>query len=169
VLALTLAAPGPVIGMALVLAYRDLRLIYDSAMMIVLAECARALPYAILVLWPFLRSFPREHLEAAAVDGLGGWGRVLAVALPSTVGPLLAAWLVAVVIGLSELPATNLAAPPGTPPLSVLIWGLLHTGVESHLAGVALVVLAATTALGAGALVLVWAAARQARATQAEA
>jgi iron(III) transport system permease protein len=32
--------------------------------------------------------------------------------------------------------------------MSVLIWGLLHTGVESHLAGVALVMLLLVTAAG---------------------
>ena len=56
--------------------------------------------------------------------------------LPATA--LLAAWGVAFVLALGELPATNLVAPPGTMPLTVLIWSLLHSGVESHLAGVAL-------------------------------
>jgi iron(III) transport system permease protein len=149
VLALTLAVPGPVAGMALVLAYRSVPVVYDSALMIVLADALRTLPYVLLVLWPALRAIPPEFLEAAAVDGYGDSGTIWRVALPLTRGPLLAAWSVAFVLALGELPATNLVTPPGLNPLSVVVWGLLHTGVESHLAGVALVMLGAVAAAGA--------------------
>ncbi len=74
------------------------------------------------------------------------------VVLPLSRRPLLAAWAIAFAIGLGELPATNLAAPPGTQPMSVLIWGLLHTGVESHLSGVALIMLMVVAAAGLFAL-----------------
>jgi iron(III) transport system permease protein len=147
-LALTLAAPGPVAGMALVLAYRAVPEIYDSPAMIVMAETVRTLPYALLLLWPFLQAFPQEYLDGAALDGYGPWRQMIHAVLPFSVRPLLAAWAIAFALGLGELPATNLVAPPGTEPMSVLIWGLLHTGVESHLAGVALIMLAVV--LGAG-------------------
>ena len=147
-LALTLATPGPVAGMALVLAYRAFPIVYDSPAMIVMAETLRTLPYALLILWPFLRSFPQDYLDAAALDGHGPWGQIVRVVFPLSRRPLLAAWAIAFAIGLGELPATNLAAPPGTPPMSVLIWSLLHTGVESHLAGVALIMLLVVAAAG---------------------
>jgi iron(III) transport system permease protein len=178
VLVLMLATPGPVAGMAIVLAYRDLpapaplalvlalaspdplaRLVlaeayrglpslYDSPAMTVLAETARSLPYAILLLWPYLRAFPSEYLEAAALDGSGSWGRIWLVALPLSRRAVLAAWATSFAIALGELPATNIVAPPGVQPMSVLLWGLLHTGVESHLAGVALVMLGVVAAAG---------------------
>ena len=44
-LALTLATPGPVAGMALVLAYRAFPVVYDSPAMVVMAETLRTLPY----------------------------------------------------------------------------------------------------------------------------
>jgi iron(III) transport system permease protein len=147
-LALTLAAPGPIAGMALVLAYRDFSLIYDSPVRVVLAESLRSLPYALLLIWPFLRSFPQEYLDAAALDGHGPWGQVVRVVVPLSLRPILAAWAVAFAIGLGELPATNLNAPAGTLPMSVLIWGLLHTGVDSHLAGVALLMLLVVSGAG---------------------
>ena len=77
------------------------------------------------------------------------------VVLPLSRRPLLAAWAIAFALGLGELPATNLVAPPGTEPMSVLIWGLLHTGVESHLAGVALIMLLVVAAAGLFAAVAV--------------
>jgi iron(III) transport system permease protein len=146
--ALTLATPGPVAGMALVLAYRNLPSVYDSPAMVVMAEALRTLPYALLILWPFLRSFPQEHLDAAALDGLKPWGQFVWVVMPLSRRAIVAAWTISFAIGLGELPATNLVAPPGTQPMPVVIWGLLHTGVESHLSGVALIMLIVVGAAG---------------------
>ena len=70
------------------------------------------------------------------------WGQLWRVALPLSVRALAAAWCVAFVLGFGELPATNLVQPPGVTTITFRIWTLLHTGVESHLAGVALVTLA---------------------------
>jgi iron(III) transport system permease protein len=156
VFVLTLATPGSIVGMALVLAYRDLPLVYNSAAMVVLAQTARSLPYAILVLWPFLRSFPQDYLDAAALDGYRSLGQVVHVALPLSWRPVVAAWATALAIALGELPATNIAYPPGVEPMSVFIWGLLHTGVESHLAGVALFMLLVVAAAGLAAVLLIW-------------
>ena len=150
--ALALAAPGPVAGMALVYAYRGFPALYDSAGMIVLAAVARTFPFALLVLWPAVRSIPTEFLDAAAVDGYGPWGQAWRVAVPMTRRSAFAGWAVAFALALGELPATNLVAPPapvGEMPITVLIWGLLHTGVESHTAGVVLVMLGAVAAAGA--------------------
>jgi iron(III) transport system permease protein len=158
--ALALAAPGPVVGMALVLAYRRVPLVYSSPLLIVLADMVRTLPFALLVLWPALATIPPVWLDAAAVDGCGPSGQLRRVALPATRDALVAAWGVAFVLALSELPATNLVAPPGTPPLTVVIWILLHAGVESLLAGVALILLFAIAVAGALA---VWALGRVAR------
>jgi iron(III) transport system permease protein len=158
--ALTLATPGPVLGMALVVAYIRFPLIYNSPLLIVLADILRTLPFCLLVLWPAVRAIPAAWLEAAAVDGYGPSGQIARVAIPATRDAALAGWLVAFALGLGELPATNLVAPPGTTPLTVLIWGLLHTGVESQLAGVALVQLGAVAVPGALAA---WALGRLAR------
>jgi iron(III) transport system permease protein len=110
--------------------------------MVVMAQSLRTLPYALLILWPAVRWLPRESIESAELDGLGPWGVVRAVALPLSRRALLVAWFVVFVLGFGELPATNIVQPPGTITITFLIWTLLHTGVESHLAGVALVMLA---------------------------
>jgi ABC-type spermidine/putrescine transport system permease subunit II len=142
--------------MALVLAFRDFPSMDDSPMRIVLAETLRSLPYALLLLWPFLRSFPQDYLDAAAVDGYGPWGQMFRVVFPLSRRALMAAWAITFAIGLSELPATNLVTPPGVPPMSVFIWGLLHTGVESHLAGVALIMLMVVATAGLLAATAIW-------------
>jgi iron(III) transport system permease protein len=153
--ALALATPGPVAGMALVYAYHPFETLYDSGALIAVAAVLRTFPYALLVLWPAVRSIPPEFLDAAAVDGLGPWGQAGKVGLPLTLPAAVAAWAVSFTLALGELPATNLVTPPATVderPIAYLIWGLLHTGVESHLAGVVLVMLGAVAAAGLLAL-----------------
>ncbi len=146
--ALTLATPAPVAGMALILAYRSVPTVYNSAAMLVLADVLRTLPFALLILWPAARTIPSEHLEAAALDGLGPRAIAWRVAIPLSLGALIAAWGVAFVLALGELPASNLVAPPGHTPLAVVIWSFLHSGVESQLAGLSLVMLAVVAASG---------------------
>lgn len=152
-LALALAAPGPVAGMALVLAYREWPRVYDSPLILVLVFILRTFPYALLVLWPAVRALPRAYLETAVLEGAGEWGTLRRVVFPTIRGALTAAWCVAFVLALGELPAANLVAPPGTGLIAIEIWSLLHTGVESHLAGVALLMLAAITLGALGTLV----------------
>ncbi len=203
-LALLLAVPGPIAGMALGLAYhpgwvvgpgevihtsvilarllgastfwlipmqaaehcgvalaQGLSDFYDSPGMVVLALVVRTLPYALLVLWPAVRAIPPEHFDAAAVDGYGCVGQVLKVGIPLTRGAILASWGVSFALGLGELPASNRVSPPGVETLSLVIWSLLHTGVESHLAGVALVMLGV---IGSAGLLAAWALGRLSKA-----
>jgi iron(III) transport system permease protein len=160
-MALALATPGPVAGRAMMLAYLGLPEFYDSSAMIVMVQALRALPYVLLILWPFLRSFPRDYLDAAALDGYGPAGQMLRVVFPLSIRVLLASWMVALALGLGELPATRQVYPPGVEPMSVFLWGLLHTGVESHLAGVALIMLLVIGSAGlVAAAALGWSRAR---------
>ena len=78
------------------------------------------------------------------------------VVIPLSLRPIVAAWAIAFALGLGELAATNIATPPGVPPVSVVIWGMLHTGVESTLAGVALIVLLVVAAAGLFATAAIW-------------
>jgi iron(III) transport system permease protein len=120
----------------------------------VLADVLRTFPFALLILWPALRTIPPEYLEAAALDGLGPAAIAWRVAIPLVRGALVAAWGVSFVLALGELPASNLVAPPGHTPLAVVIWSFLHSGVESQLAGLSLVMLAVVAAAG---LLAAWA------------
>ncbi len=146
--ALTLAVPGPVAGMALVVAYLPIPWVYDSPMRVVLAYMLRTLPYAVLVLWPAVRGLPKEYFEAASLEGYDTFGQARRVAIPLTLGAIAAGWGVTFALALGELPAANIAAPPGVMLVSVRIWELLHRGVESHLAGMGLVMLAVVALAG---------------------
>ena len=142
-LALTLATPGPVAGMALELAYRWFPPIYDSPLIVIMAQSIRTLPYALLILWPAVADPPRRAAGICRPGRPWPLGPALARGSPTLAscrsrppGAWPSCW------AFGELPATNLLQPPGITTITFRIWTLLHTGVESHLAGVALVTLA---------------------------
>jgi iron(III) transport system permease protein len=151
VVALLLAAPGPIVGLALKLAFLRVPAIHDTGAIVVLAYVARTLPYVVLILWPALRAIPPAHLEVAAVEGYAGWRLAGHVAAPLARPAIAAAWGVAFVLALGELPASHLVLPPGWMTVSARVWMLLHTGVESHLAGVGLILLIFYGAMSWGA------------------
>ncbi|QEH33690.1 spermidine/putrescine ABC transporter membrane protein [Aquisphaera giovannonii] len=153
---LAFATPGPVVGMAIGLAYRWLPVVYDTGLVVIAAQAVRVLPYAIVILWIAIRTLPGELLESAAIDGLAAAGVVAKVAIPLTAKPIVAAWLSTFVLAFGELPATNLIQPPGVSTITGRIWSLLHTGVESHLAGVALITLAVIASSLMGVAAIAW-------------
>lgn len=146
-----LAAPGPIVGLALKIAYLRVPWVHDTGVIVILAYAARTLPYAVVLLWPALRIIPPEHLEVAATEGYGPWGVLRRVAVPLSRGPLVAAWGASFVLASGELAASNIVLPPGLMTIPVRVWMLLHTGVESHLAGVGLLLIGFYALLGRGA------------------
>ena len=110
--AVTLAVPGPVAGMALVVAYFDWPGSTARRSWLILAYVLRTLPYALLVLWPAVRSLPPAYLEAASLEGYGTWGQARRVAIPLTRRAIAAAWGVSFALALGELPAANLSRRP---------------------------------------------------------
>lgn len=138
---LAMATPGPVAGMSLALAYRGVPWIYDGPLIVILAHVLRTFPFAIAILWVAIRSLPDAYFEQAETEGLGDAAIAVRTALPMTRRAIGVAWLAAFLLALGELPATKLVESPGMKLLSVFVWGLLHTGVESHLAAIGLVLL----------------------------
>lgn len=139
--ALGLATPGPVAGLAVAWFWMPLRFVYDSSLIIILAQLFRLMPVSVLLFWPMVLFRDEQMRDLIRVDG-PNWSRVFwQVALPS-MGPLLVAgFFIISALSLGELPASNLVAPPGVEIFSVRLWGLMHTGLESHLASVVLLAL----------------------------
>jgi iron(III) transport system permease protein len=144
---LALASPAPVSGMALVLGYRSVPWLYNGPALLILAYVLRTVPYVLAWLWVALRTLPEVYFETAEIEGASDVHIALRVGLPLTGESLVVAWLAAFLLSLGELPASKLVEAPGMRVLSVYVWGLLHTGVDSHLASVGLVLLG-TFALG---------------------
>jgi iron(III) transport system permease protein len=146
--AISLAAPGPVAGMAMLLAYHSWTGLYNSSMILVLTFIMRTWSYALIILWPAVRVLPQELFEAAEIDGLGPARQAWRIGLPLTKGAIGLALGVSFVLSLGELPAAALIMPPGVSTLTLRIWDLLHIGVESRLASITLITLAVFAVAG---------------------
>jgi ABC-type Fe3+ transport system permease subunit len=158
--AVSLAIPGPIIGVGLTPLGRwmtdvtgsDLvgRLFYFGPSYLPPAwACAvRFFGCAVVVLWPVVRMLPRDLRESARVDGATTSQEFRHLIWPLTgLAWLFAAWVVAALC-LGELAASKIVATAGAPMLAHEVFGLMHTGVTNDLAALCLVLLA--TAAGTG-------------------
>ncbi|MBN1852794.1 MAG: iron ABC transporter permease [Pirellulales bacterium] len=103
-----------------------------------LVQTIRVLPLSILLLWPALASVPQTTLDAATIEGTRRLQRLLLIALPQRTGACALSLVVCFAAALGELAATVLVYPPGTTPVSVQIFNMLHYGVDDRLAALVL-------------------------------
>ena len=158
-MAILLAAPGPVAGLSLVLGYRNVPIVYSTPIVLVFSNMLRTLPYALLILWPALRSVPEVHLETAQLEGLDEFSIVRLVAFPLTKGAAFAAFFVCFALALGELPSSSIIELPGAETIAKRVWQLLHTGVEARLSAMALVLITTVStcaAIGLGTCLAVF-------------
>ena len=144
-LLLSLLLPGPVIGLTLVEILNRPGAggwLYDRPTAVVLGHLVRLLPYATLPLLTATLRLDRGLLEAAATLGQDPRRTVLRVVVPVLRPTLAVAWLLTAALALCELPTTKIVAPPGYDPLSVRVFGLLHTGTGNEQAALCLLLLA---------------------------
>lgn len=156
--ALCLAVPGPLVGVAIIrLLNRPdcamLTWLYDRSILApMLAMFVAGLPLATLILWHAMRTVPPEMLDAAAIDGAGGWTQLWRIAMPYRLGAIALAWIVAMTVAMGDLAASILVVPPGVTTLSIRIFGLLHAGVEDRVAGICLAMLLGWAVIAAVAM-----------------
>jgi iron(III) transport system permease protein len=144
-----LAVPGSLLGFALARLFRvgPLFAVYDSPAILVVAAVARFFPLAYFALAAHLRSVPEDAWEAAGL--LGSWrDRWLGARLPLAAPGLVTGAVAVALLSSAELSATVLLAVPGSEPLIVRIYNLLHYDPERGL-------LAALCIIHAGSMVLV--------------
>lgn len=151
VIAAALTVPGPVLGILTIRLLNQppdsplasLAWWYDRTMLAPwLVQMVRAVPIAMLIAWPLLASVPRSLLDAAASEGAGWLRRLVTIAAPIRSRGIAAAWIASLAVSITELPATLLVIPPGTPPAAVRVFSLLHYGVEDRVAGICLTMMA---------------------------
>lgn len=149
--AFALAFPAPVLGIGLIGLFNrpgPAGAIYDSPAILLVAHVARFLPVALLIVFPAVRAVPGDCVLAARADGcgpLGVWARIIwPLCAPAAGG---AAFAVAA-LSLGELPCALLVAPPGWVTVSIRFNTLIHYGLYSDSAMLAL--------FAAGGVVLPW-------------
>jgi ABC-type Fe3+ transport system permease subunit len=145
-LAIMLITPACFTGIGLIHLFSrpGLYPVYDSPAILVLAQLCRALPFQTLLLIPFVQRVPTPWLDASALEAppdllnrLRLLGRPLAPVLAAVV-------LIGFVFALQELDASSLVAPPGTPPLAVRLFTMLHYGLYPDVAAMGLLLMTIT-------------------------
>jgi iron(III) transport system permease protein len=152
---LLLATPGPLIGVAVIKflnnpAIPGFTYLYDRTIAApALAQAARALPFVLFIAWHALAKFDRGQQEAAALDGYGPWGVLWRVVLPQRWRALVAAWGLALAIGVGDVTCSLLVLPPGLDTVARRLFGDIHSGVDDRVAAACLLVMLLAAAIGA--------------------
>jgi iron(III) transport system permease protein len=153
-----LAMPGPVLGLGLKETIMTLvvwfpegpmpALLYDgpSQLPVLWAQLLRFLPCAAAILWPVVRSFPEELVDAVRVDGARPGQELTQLIWPLSRRAFLVAALAVTALALGELAAGKLVETPGADTFAHVLFGLMHTGASSDVAALCLVMLAAVVA-----------------------
>jgi ABC-type spermidine/putrescine transport system permease subunit II len=102
----------------------------------------RALPWAVVVVWPVLRLIPQELDDAARLEGASAVGRLARLVVPLSLVALAAAGLVAFGQAIAEVAASKLATTPGVDTFTLLVFDRMHYGVAQDVASLCLVLLA---------------------------
>jgi ABC-type Fe3+ transport system permease subunit len=160
--ALCLMTPGPVLGVVTIWCLNRppdspvaflTWLYHETWFATFLVQTIRAMPLAVLLLWPALASIPQATLDAAKSEGAGSLRRLVLVALPQRRAAGALAVVVGLAVALGELAATALVYTPGTTPISVRSFGMLHSGVDDRLAALVLLIFLAALMVGIAAVV----------------
>jgi iron(III) transport system permease protein len=141
VLLVIFAVPSTVLGVGLIGLWNRPGLfgeIYTSQIIVIIGYIARFVTIAALILAASVRQIPESFEEAAEVAG-GSWPRTFAqIVLPNMRPGLVAAWLVAFILAVSELGTTVLVAPPGESTLPLRVYTLIANTPSSEVAALAL-------------------------------
>jgi iron(III) transport system permease protein len=154
------AVPGPVLGFGLKesinrlmdledlllswTAARPLRaVLYDlsTPAPVLWAHTARLFPYAVAVIWPTIRSVPRDLREVVRVDGAGPWGEFRLVIWPASRRAVWIAVIAVTALALGELAASKIVQVPGRQTFAQELFNQMHYSATATTASLALVLL----------------------------
>ena len=130
----TLAFPGIVLGVALLLTYLSLPIpLYGTIWILVVAYITRYVPYGIRYCYPGLLQINKELEESAQMSG-APWGTVFRkIVVPLMMPSLFAGWIYIFLLSVRELTVALLLYSPRSHVISVAIFGMWENGRVSEL------------------------------------
>ena len=144
---ITQMVPSIVVANALYSAYTDLGLL-NSHVGLVLADSTAGTPFAIIILHSFMRTIPREIVEAARVDGAGRVRVFRSIVLPLSTNALITAAVFTFLFTWSDfLFALTLTTTPTVQPITLGIYQYLGAHTEQWNAVMATTVMASVPAI----------------------
>jgi len=139
--------PGTILGLGAIKLWNHpgfAGLVYGSAGILILVCAGKLLALAYLPTIALLSKCPTDQEDAALVHGVSWWRTALAITGRRCAPGVAGIWLAVFVFALTELDASILVCPPGFSTAGVRLFSLLHYGVNSLVAALALLLVAAT-------------------------
>jgi iron(III) transport system permease protein len=143
-----LAIPGPLVGIGL------LKILGNSGSLgiflrnrtlfaPVAASVIHSLPWMLLLIGHSFRTLTQAQIDICRLHGWGAVRTLLFVAIPQRWPIIALCFLFSFSLSTSEVATTLLVYPPGVELASVRMMGMLHSGVDNPLAGLALLLIGA--------------------------
>ncbi|MEM7033499.1 MAG: ABC transporter permease subunit [Chloroflexota bacterium] len=140
------ALPGIIVGLGFLMFFIRTP-VYATVAALGLALTFRLLPQAVTLNEATLRTVSPTLEQAAYTLGQGQWHTVQRVTIPLAAPGLLAAWALAFVTAMKELPLLVILGPPGFDTLPIKIWEAANDSVYTQAAPPALVMVGLTTVI----------------------
>jgi len=121
----------------------------DSAAAYVYALAARFIAVPLVLSAMAMSRIDRAYAHLVEVSGARGSRALFTVGVPLALPAAIAGGVMAIVLGVAELPIAMLVAPPGRPPISVDLFNLMHYARQGEAFAAALAMM-----LGASAVVV---------------
>jgi len=145
---LPLTIPGLVLGVALLVVYLRIPLpIYGTLWILFIAYLTRYMPYGMRYSSTSMFQIGRELEESAMMSGASWWHTFRRIVVPLLWPGMLAGWIYIVIVSFRELGATVLLYSPGKEVLSIVIWEQWRDGLQSEVAALGVMLIAALVVL----------------------
>jgi iron(III) transport system permease protein len=115
------------------------------------AQALRALPIAVVFLWPVVRLIPRELFEEARLGGAGAMSEFLHVVAPMCARAALVTGAASAALCLGEVGASERVSTPGWESFAGTLLKQMHTGVDNSVSALCVMMLTALVASAATA------------------
>jgi iron(III) transport system permease protein len=147
---LPVAIPAPLIGIGIIALWNTPLLphLYGTFLMPVFAAISRFAPFAVIILFVQVRSIDPALFDAARIFSRDRIATLTEIILPLLAPGIFIASAVLAALTIGELGATLIVTPPGFGTLAIKIYNYLHYGAASEVAGLCLVMVAATVIAG---------------------
>jgi iron(III) transport system permease protein len=111
------------------------------------AQALRALPIAVVFLWPVVRLIPRELFEEARLGGAGAMSEFLHVVAPMTARAALVTGAASAALCLGEIGASERVSTPGWESFAGTLLKQMHTGVDNSVSALCVMMLTSLVVL----------------------
>jgi len=146
---LPFAFPATLVGIAMIFCWNQpwLEAVYASSLILVIAYCARFLPFTVRLVNSGIKQVGPSVREAAWLCEKSRWRRMASIDVPLTARSLAVGWMIGFILCMGELGATLLVVPPGSSTASLKIYSLMHYGANQVVAALSLTLVAVSLAI----------------------